>query len=181
MKALAESLRAIRAAGIENIWARAKVLARATRAGIEALGLRAGGRPAGRRHDRRLLSRWPGRQAFLDRLQTRFGIKLAGGQGPLKGRIFRIAHMGMVDELDILSCLAAIELVLAEMGKDVKLGASVAAASRVLAEAEKIEIAFRAMIELGLADVDAGRTISMDEMSRRIQSWGKREETNDRS
>ena len=74
-------------------------------------------------------------KSLLERLQTRFGVKLAGGQGPLKGRIFRIAHMGLVDELDILSSLAAIELVLAEMGQDVKLGASVAAASRVLAEA----------------------------------------------
>ena len=40
VKALAESLRAIRAAGIERIWARTKVLAQAMRAGIEALGLR---------------------------------------------------------------------------------------------------------------------------------------------
>jgi len=52
-------------------------------------------------------------------------VKLAGGQGPLKGRIFRIAHMGMVDELDIISVLAALELVLVEMGQDVKLGSSV--------------------------------------------------------
>ena len=77
-------------------------------------------------------------KAFLERLQARFGVKLAGGQGPLKGRIFRIAHMGMVDELDILSSLAAMELVLAEMGQNVKLGASVAAASRVLAEAANL-------------------------------------------
>ena len=75
-------------------------------------------------------------KGFLDRLQGRFGVKLAGGQGPLKGRIFRIAHMGMVDELDILSTLAAIELVLAEMARDVKLGAGVAAASGVFAEAQ---------------------------------------------
>ena len=45
-----------------------------------------------------------------------------------------MAHMGTVDELDVLATLAALELVLAEMGQDVKLGASVAAASRVFAE-----------------------------------------------
>jgi aspartate aminotransferase-like enzyme len=73
-------------------------------------------------------------RVFLQRLQARFGIKLAGGQGPLKGRIFRIAHMGMVDELDILATLAALEQVLVEFGQDVKLlGTSVAAAGRVLA------------------------------------------------
>ena len=44
--------------------------------------------------------------------------------------------MGMVDEMDILASLAAIELVLAEMGQEVKLGTSVAAASRVFVEAE---------------------------------------------
>jgi aspartate aminotransferase-like enzyme len=68
-------------------------------------------------------------------LETRFGVKLAGGQGPLKGRIFRVAQMGLLDELDILSTLAAIELVLVELGQDVKLGTGVAAAAEVLAEA----------------------------------------------
>jgi len=137
VKALAESLRAIQAAGIEQTWARVRVLARATRAGIAALGLRlVAARPA----DGMTAVYFPeglDGKLFLSRLQTRFGVKLAGGQGPLKGRIFRMAHMGLVDELDILATLAALELVLAEMGQDVKLGAGVAAASRVLAEAEK--------------------------------------------
>jgi len=73
--------------------------------------------------------------AFLARLDSRFGLKLAGGQGQVKGRIFRIAHLGLIDQLDILATLAAIELVLVEMGQDVKLGAGVAAASGVLAQA----------------------------------------------
>jgi aspartate aminotransferase-like enzyme len=60
-------------------------------------------------------------------------VKFAGGQGPLKGRIFRIAHLGMIDELDILASLAAVELVLVEMGCEVTLGSGVAAASRVFA------------------------------------------------
>jgi serine---pyruvate transaminase len=135
VKALVESLRIIRAAGIEQIWARTKVLARAMRAGIEAQGLRmATAVPA----DGMTAVYFPegvDGKAFLARLQSRFGLKFAGGQGPLKGRIFRIAQMGLVDELDILSCLAAIELVLVEMGQDVKLGVSVTAASQVLADA----------------------------------------------
>lgn len=137
VKALVESLRSIRATGIERIWAWNKVLGRAMRAGIEALGLRlAASRPA----DGMTAVYFPegvdGR-ALLARLETRFGIKLAGGQGPLKGRIFRIAQMGMVDELDVISTLAALELALVEMCQDVKLGAGVAAAGRVLAEAQK--------------------------------------------
>lgn len=134
VKALAESLRTIRATGIEQTWARTRVLAHAMRAGIEALGLRL---VAARCADGMTAVYFPdgldGRM-FLERLEARFGIKLAGGQGPLKGRIFRIAQMGLVDQLDILSTLAALELVLVEFQQDVKLGNSVAAASRVLVE-----------------------------------------------
>jgi aspartate aminotransferase-like enzyme len=69
---------------------------------------------------------------FLARLQGRFGLVLAGGQGPLSGRIIRLAHFGQIDAVDLLGTLAAIELVLVEFGVTVKLGDSVAAASREL-------------------------------------------------
>jgi serine---pyruvate transaminase len=131
VKGLVESLRIIRTTGIETIWEKTKLLANATRAGVEAIGLHlAAACPA----DGMTAVFFPegvDGKVFCDRLLKRFGIKVAGGQGDWKGRIFRIAHMGMVDELDIISTLAAIELALAEMGQDVKLGASVTAASRV--------------------------------------------------
>ena len=133
--ALAETLRAIRAEGIEQVWARSSLLARATRAGIEALGMRLVARRPAESLTAAYFPEGLDGKAFLQRLETRFGVKLAGGQGPLAGKVFRIAHFGAVDELDILSALAAIELVLAEMGQSVKLGAGVAAASRVIAEA----------------------------------------------
>ena len=94
----------------------------------------AGGRSAGRWHDRRVLPVGIDGKAFLSRLESRFGIKVAGGQGPLKDKIFRIAHMGMIDELDVISTVAAFELVLAEMGQSVELGAGAAAASQVIAQ-----------------------------------------------
>ncbi len=134
VKALAESLRVIRADGIEQVWTRTRVLAQAMRAGLDALGLRlTSARPADGMTAAFIPDGIDGR-AFLQRLLDRFGIKLAGGQGPLKGRIFRIAHMGLVDELDILSTLAALEQVLVEFRRDVKLGAGVAAAGKILAE-----------------------------------------------
>ena len=133
IEALAESLRQICGTGIENLWARTKLLSQATLAGIAALELKlVAKRPAEGLSAVYLPEDIDGKR-FLARLEERFGIKLGGGQGPLKGRIFRIAHMGLVDEVDILGCLAAIELVLAEMGKDVILGSAVAAAQRVLA------------------------------------------------
>ena len=132
--ALAENLRHMREMGIESIWAEAELLARATRAGVEALGL--GVFPRRPAAGLTAVCFPPGLDgaAFLARLQSRFGLKLAGGQGQLKGRVFRIAHLGLIDQLDILATLAAIELVLAEAGQDVKLGAGVAAASAVLRE-----------------------------------------------
>jgi aspartate aminotransferase-like enzyme len=72
---------------------------------------------------------------FLARLEERFGVKLAGGQGPLKGKVFRLAHLGLLDELDVLGAIAAIELGLVEFGQEIKLGTGVAAASAVLAAA----------------------------------------------
>lgn len=129
--ALAENLREIRRQGRETIWRRTKILAQATRAGMAALGLEL----TTRRPTDSLTAAFlpPGLDAktFFTRLEERFGVKLAGGQGVWSGKIFRIAHMGQIDELDIISTLAAIELVLAEMGQSVKLGSSVAAAGNV--------------------------------------------------
>jgi aspartate aminotransferase-like enzyme len=131
--ALAENLRLIRGEGIEAVWARGRLLARAARAGVTALGLElVAARPA----DGLTAAYLPAgidARIFLDRLERRFGVKLAGGQGPLAGKIFRMAHLGMIDELDVLSAMAAIELVLVELGQPVALGSGVAAASRVLA------------------------------------------------
>lgn len=55
-------------------------------------------------------------------------VILAPGQGPLKGKVFRIGHLGYYDELDILRGLAAVEMTLTSLGYPVKRGAAVAAA-----------------------------------------------------
>lgn len=130
---LAECIRQIRAEGIERRVARARRLGQATRAAMEALGLRlAARRPA----DGLTAVFFPeglDGPEFLRRLERRFGVKLAGGQGPWKGKIFRIAHLGAVDELDILAAIAAVEVVLFEMGYPVRFGSGVAAASQIIA------------------------------------------------
>jgi aspartate aminotransferase-like enzyme len=137
--ALAENLKRMRGEGMEAIWARGKLLSRATLAGIEVLGLKSyASRPA----TGMTAVCTPASidaSAVAARLQSRFGLKVAGGQGQAKGKIFRIAHMGILDELDILSTIAAIELVLVEMGQTIKLGSGVGAASLVLAEAAKTD------------------------------------------
>jgi serine---pyruvate transaminase len=59
------------------------------------------------------------------------GITIANGQGPLKGQIFRIGHIGYFDVFDITTALAAVELVLAELGADIERGVATAHALEV--------------------------------------------------
>jgi aspartate aminotransferase-like enzyme len=61
-------------------------------------------------------------------LRDRFGMTIANGQGDLKGKIFRLGHIGWFDIFDITSSLAAVELVLADLGADVERGVAVTAA-----------------------------------------------------
>src|SRR6266508_2847637 len=65
-----------------------------------------------------------GAQLLLD-LRDRFGITLAPGQGELKGKVFRIGHIGYFDVFDITTALAGIEVSLAEAGADVERGVAV--------------------------------------------------------
>jgi aspartate aminotransferase-like enzyme len=58
-------------------------------------------------------------------LRDRFGITIANGQEHLKGRIFRIGHIGWFDVFDITTALAAVELVLADLGAEIERGVAV--------------------------------------------------------
>jgi serine---pyruvate transaminase len=62
-------------------------------------------------------------------LRERFGITIAGGQGELRGRIFRIGHIGYVDVFDVSAALAGLEVALSDAGADIERGV---AASRAL-------------------------------------------------
>jgi serine---pyruvate transaminase len=62
---------------------------------------------------------------LLGHLRDRHGVTLAPGQGHLKGKIFRIGHIGWFDVFDIASALAAVELSLSELGADIERGAAV--------------------------------------------------------
>jgi len=68
-------------------------------------------------------------------LRDRYGVTIAGGQGDLKGKIFRIGHIGWFDLFDITTALTAIEIALVELGADVVRGAAVSAAVAAFQEA----------------------------------------------
>ncbi len=65
-------------------------------------------------------------------MRDTYGIPIAGGQDHLKGKVIRIAHMGCLDEYDLLTGLACLEKVLHEMGYPFTLGSGVAAAQKYL-------------------------------------------------
>jgi len=129
--ALRASLKMIKAEGIENVWDRHRRMSEACQAGIKALGLELfSTRPA------EGLTAFRVPAGFKDSdirngLTKKFGITTVGGQDKLKGQIIRVGHMGYTDELDVISGLAAIEMVLSELGFDVEPGQAVTAAQRV--------------------------------------------------
>lgn len=67
---------------------------------------------------------------MIETLEEEFGIQIAGGQGSLKGRIIRIAHLGYFDLVDVFSVLSAIELCLTKMEMKIELGLGTGAAMR---------------------------------------------------
>src|SRR5207244_8221504 len=67
-------------------------------------------------------------------LRDRFGITIANGQGDLKGKIFRIGHIGYFDVCDIATALAAVEVVLTDAGADIERGVAVTRALEAWAE-----------------------------------------------
>lgn len=137
VRALRVSLKKMREEGIENIWARQARTAAAARAGFQAMGLELfAARPANGLTTVKMPPNIDS-TVLLGKLEKQYGMKLANGQDTLKGKIIRLAHMGYIDQFDVLAALAGVELVLKEMGHAVEPGKGLAAAQRVLAEAVK--------------------------------------------
>jgi aspartate aminotransferase-like enzyme len=132
---LHESLAAIRAEGLPAIFARHDRLARATRAGVRALGLELFAERPTPALTAVTVPRGIEAGAIVKTLRTAHGITISGGQGKVKGKIFRLAHLGYADESDVIICLSALERTLNDLGYPIKLGDGMRAAQEVLARA----------------------------------------------
>lgn len=134
--ALQAALNMMKAEGLENIFARHQRLTLATRSAMKALGLPLFGpdevaSPA--------ITAVAPVQVDAEKIRSiakkRFDIVLAGGQDHLKGKIFRIGHLGFVCDRDILAAVGALESALVELGYEgFTPGAGVAAAAQVFAK-----------------------------------------------
>jgi aspartate aminotransferase-like enzyme len=133
---LAEALRYVREMGRDKLIESARLLARATRAGVEALGLKLFA-PESPCDALTAVCAPEGLDsgAIIKEVRSRFGSALANGQGSMKGRIFRIAHLGYFDLVETLGVLASLEIALRLLGVPVALGAGVRAAQEVYLQA----------------------------------------------
>jgi aspartate aminotransferase-like enzyme len=128
--ALRESLRMLKEEGIENVISRHGRLAEATREAMKSLGLELfAGVPADAVTAVKVPAGMDG-VAFLKHLRDK-GVSIAGGQAHLKGKIFRLAHLGYMDMFDILQMISAVEVGLNEVGYEVEFGKGVSAAEKV--------------------------------------------------
>jgi aspartate aminotransferase-like enzyme len=135
--ALDVALGMIEEEGLERVYERHRVLGRATREAVRALDLETFG-PDDENANVATAIKLP--EAIEGRkvpstMRDRFGVTIAGGQGPLAGKIARIAHCGYFGAFDIVLTIAAFEMTLRELGHEVELGAGVGAAQRVFLEA----------------------------------------------
>ena len=123
--------------GVEAAMARHQKLSRAVKEGAKAIGLDLFGEGLEDNWTVTAIRAPEGIDAdtISDRIRADFGCVLAPGQGPLKGKVFRIGHFGYFSELDIIRGLAALEMTLETLGHPVKRGAAVAAAETVFLEA----------------------------------------------
>ena len=138
IRAQKRALERLRVEGIEQVWRRHECLARACRAAVQALGLELfARRPADALTVIRVPSGLDG-SAVLKRLEKEYGYKWADGQDTLKGKIWRLSHMGYVDPFDVLGAIAALELVLAAVGMPVAVGHGVATFQREYAAATAV-------------------------------------------
>jgi aspartate aminotransferase-like enzyme len=134
-----EGLRIMQAEGAENIFARHEACAGATRAGLAALGFELFA-------DERYYSRTVTAATVPDGLDwktfngevKRRGLVLAGGQGKLAGKIFRLGHLGSVTLEEILGAISTLEIVSLEQGRPIEPGAGVAAAQRAALAAQGV-------------------------------------------
>ncbi|WP_457601522.1 pyridoxal-phosphate-dependent aminotransferase family protein [Hydrogenivirga sp.] len=128
--ALRESLGMLLEEGIENVERKYRVISEGMKEAINALGLRI----FPENPSISLTTIVPPEDLPADSVRKemiKLGVRVAGGQGKLKGKIFRISHMGM-DFLDMPVVLSALELALNKLGCKVGLGSSLGAYLKVV-------------------------------------------------
>jgi aspartate aminotransferase-like enzyme len=118
--------------GLDELHARHARLAEATRQAVQALGMDLVAENSANGVTAVYAPEGIDTKVMTKKMRDEYGISIAGGQAHLKGKIFRVGHMGYVSEDDLLMAISAIERALREMGYEFRFGAGVAAAQQSL-------------------------------------------------
>ncbi len=134
--ALAEALKYVKQIGMANLVANAELLAEATRAAVQKLGLElfSAGSPGSSVTAVKAPAGLDS-SIIVKEFRNRFGAIIANGQGSMKGQIFRIAHLGYFDFADLFAVIAGLEIILNANGFPVAYGTGVAAVQEVYQQA----------------------------------------------
>jgi len=135
IRGLKVSVDMINAIGIETVWARTALLAKAVRTAAAALGMKPISQQPSDSVTGLFFPEGVGDE-FRKRLQSKYGFSVAGGQNQFKGKVMRVSHMGYVDPIETIGLIAAMEYTLLDCGVDVPLGSGVTAAVEVLRDWE---------------------------------------------
>ncbi|HEY3936778.1 MAG TPA: alanine--glyoxylate aminotransferase family protein [Bryobacteraceae bacterium] len=132
--ALAEALQYIKSLGMDKVVENAQVLARATRAAVEALGLKVFSSSPGSAVTAVRPPAGMDSAVIIKEFRKRFNAIITNGQGSMQGQIFRLAHLGYFDFHDLFAIIAELEIILTANGHPVRFGSGVAAVQNVYAE-----------------------------------------------
>ncbi|MGE0210105.1 MAG: aminotransferase class V-fold PLP-dependent enzyme [Parvibaculaceae bacterium] len=117
--------------GLENVFARHHRLAEGVRRGVAAWGLKLCARAPKWHSDTVsaiVLPEGFDSAKLLRHAYARYGLSLGAGLSKVAGKVFRIGHLGDLNELMVLSALAGSELAMIDLGVPVKAGSGVGAA-----------------------------------------------------
>lgn len=130
---LAAVLQIMKEEGLEHVFERHALLAKAARAAAQALELRLlaplSPSPAA---TGAFLPEGINGSPFLKYMRDRMGVDIAGGQDHLKGKIVRISHIGYAGPFDVITAISTLEMALCRFGHKLELGRGVRAAEEVL-------------------------------------------------
>jgi alanine-glyoxylate transaminase / serine-glyoxylate transaminase / serine-pyruvate transaminase len=128
---LRESLAMLEEEGLENVFARHRHLAGGTRAAVEAWGLKLCAKAPQWHSDTVSAIMVPhgfNGAEVIDRAYRRYNLALGAGLSEMAGKLFRIGHLGDLNELMLLGAISGAEMAMNDIGIEVELGSGVAAA-----------------------------------------------------
>jgi len=137
---LREALDMMLAEGLESVFARHRRLADAVRAGVRAWGLTILCDPPEACSDSLTAVVMPegkDANAVIARARSQYALVLGVGLSQLRGRVFRIGHLGALNELEVIATLGGVEMALRDCGVAVAPGSGVAAAEERFARVEQ--------------------------------------------